>query len=56
MELDFEKNLSGTDRVIRSIIGVALIWSAMFQYISGGWATLALVFGISQLVEAAFAY
>ncbi|MDF2501111.1 MAG: hypothetical protein K0Q77_1825 [Anaerosporomusa subterranea] len=56
MELDFEKNLGDTDRVIRIIIGALLIWPAIFHYISGGWATLAWVLGISQFIEAALSY
>lgn len=56
MELDFEINLGDTDRVIRVIVGAALIWLAIFQYISGGWATLAVVIGVSQFIESAYAY
>jgi sulfite exporter TauE/SafE len=56
MELDFEKNLGDTDRVIRVVLGAALIWLAILHYISGVWAALAWVFGVSQFIEAAFSY
>ena len=56
MRLYFKKNLGDMDRIIRLIIGVALVWLASSQYVNGGWATLALVLGLSQFIESAFAY
>lgn len=56
MRLDFTKNLGNTDRIIRVIVGVALVWLSALQYVTGGWATLAFILGISQFIEAAFEY
>lgn len=56
MRLNFEKNLGDTDRVVRLIIGAALIWLAVFRFITGGWAVAAIGLGLSQLIEGALAY
>lgn len=54
MELDFNKNLGDTDRVIRIIIGLVLIGVA--QYTFGSWTALTYFIGFAQLIEAYFAY
>ncbi|WHH58329.1 DUF2892 domain-containing protein [Petroclostridium sp. X23] len=56
MDLDFEKNLGITERIIRAVISLLLLGLA-FSKISKKWlATITKVFAIISLVEALFAY
>lgn len=56
MELDWKRNLSNTDRAIRTMVGLLLLILAYTNVITGWWATVAIVFALFQFVEAAFAY
>jgi hypothetical protein len=56
LELDFQKNLGTTDRGIRVIIGLFLLGLVAVQYITGWWATIAVIFAVFQFIEAYFAY
>ena len=56
MDLDWKKNLGTTDRMLRIVIGVLLLALAYSRILTGGWATAAVVFGLFQFIEAAFAY
>ncbi|SMC44480.1 YgaP-like transmembrane domain [Sporomusa malonica] len=54
--LDLRKNLGNTDRIIRSIIGIILLWLVISKSLTGWWTTIALVFAVFQFVEAVWGY
>ena len=55
--LDFKRNLNNTDRAIRTVIGLLLLYLVYVGLITGIWATtVAIVFALSQFIEAALAY
>lgn len=56
MELNFKRNLSNTDRLIRFLIGIVLLALAFTRVITGWWANLAIVIAVFQFIEAFFAY
>lgn len=56
MDLDWKRNLSNTDRVIRTVIGIILLALVLTNFITGVWAVIAVLFAISQFVEAYLAY
>ncbi|WP_449240295.1 YgaP family membrane protein [Desulfoscipio gibsoniae] len=56
MHLDWQRNLSNTDRIIRSIIGLFLVGLVLTKVLTGVWAVLAVIFALSQFIEAFFAY
>lgn len=57
MDLDFKRNLSNTDRAIRTVIGLLLLYLVYVGLITGIWATtIAIVFALFQFIEAALAY
>ena len=56
MDLDWKRNLSNTDRVIRTAIGIILLALVFTKFITGVWAVIAVIFAISQFIEAYFAY
>lgn len=56
MELNFKKNLGDGDRSIRVVVGLFLVGLAISQYASGGWAIVAVIFALTQFVEACLGY
>ncbi len=57
MDLDFKKNLNNTDRAIRTVIGLLLLYLVYVGLITGIWATtVAIVFALFLFIEAALAY
>ncbi len=58
MNLSFERNLGTTDRVIRIIAGVILLFAAMFYVsaIGSTWSLLLGFFGLIMLVEGLVGY
>jgi len=57
LDLDFKRNLSNTDRAIRTVIGLLLLYLVYVGLITGIWATtIAIVFALFQFIEAALAY
>ncbi|SFG28303.1 Protein of unknown function [Desulfotomaculum arcticum] len=56
MDLDWKRNLSNTDRMIRTAIGIMLLALVLTKFITGAWAVVAVIFALSQFVEAYFAY
>jgi len=56
MKLDWEKNLSDTDRIIRVIIGFVLLGLAYTKVISGWLSIAVVIIALSQFVEAYFSY
>ncbi|PKM41695.1 MAG: hypothetical protein CVV03_11800 [Firmicutes bacterium HGW-Firmicutes-8] len=56
MKLDWEKNLSNTDRFIRMIIGFVLLGLAYTKVVSGWLSIAAVIIALSQFVEAYFSY
>ena len=56
MDLDYEKNLGGTDRVIRATAGVGLVGLVITRTATGPWAVIASILAMSQFVEAYLGY
>ena len=56
MRLDFIKNLTYGDRIVRFIIGSIFIELVGFKVLTGWWALGAVVFAVSLFLEGAFAY
>lgn len=56
MDLDFKKNLNDRHRLVRLSIGILLLVLAYTRLLPGWWAILAIVFGVSQVIEAALSY
>ncbi|MDT8900140.1 DUF2892 domain-containing protein [Anaeroselena agilis] len=56
MNLDWEKNLGTTDRIIRIAFGATLLALVMTKSVAGWWVTGAVVLAIFQFIEAFFAY
>lgn len=56
MHLDWQRNLSNTDRIVRTIIGFLLIALVLIKVIIGAWAYLAVILALFQFAEAFFAY
>lgn len=56
MELDWEKNLGTTDRIIRLIIEATLLALVITKTVAGWWATGAIILAMIQFIEAFFAY
>ncbi len=57
MDLDYKRNLSNTDRAIRTVIGLLLLYMVYVRLITSLWVTtVAIAFAIFQLIEAAFGY
>lgn len=56
MELDWDKNLGTTDRIIRVLIGTTLLTLVITKNVVGWWATGVIVMAIFQFIEAFFAY
>lgn len=56
MQLDFRKNLSNKDRIIRVIIGLVLLGMMAARIINGWWALVAGILAVSQFVEALLGY
>jgi len=56
MDLHYKKNLGNKDRLIRVFIGLVFVGLAILQYISGGWAIVAVSFALAQFVETYFSY
>lgn len=58
MNLSFERNLGITDRVIRIIAGVILLFAAMFYIpvLGSTWSLLLGFFGLIMLVEGLVGY
>ena len=56
LQLDWEKNLGNTDRVIRAVLGLLLVGLAFTGTVTGWWAVAAVVLALFQFVEALFAY
>lgn len=56
MQLDFQRNLGVTDRVIRILIGLVLISLAAMQLASGWLASIAILFAVFLILEAAIGY
>lgn len=56
MILDYKKNLSTFDRIIRTAIGLYMFWLVFTGAVTGWWASAAIAFAIFQFVEAALAY
>ncbi|NLT19897.1 MAG: DUF2892 domain-containing protein [Syntrophomonadaceae bacterium] len=58
MNLSFERNLGTTDRVIRIIAGVILLFAAMFYIpvLGSTWGLLLGFFGLIMLVEGLVGY
>ena len=56
MEIDWEKNLGDTDRMIRIVIGTTLIALVVTKSVTGWWVTGAIILAIFQFIEASFAY
>lgn len=56
MEINLKKNLSNPHRLIRLVIGIILLVLVYSRVLYGWWAFLALVLGISQVIEAAYSY
>lgn len=56
MDLDWEKNLSNTDRVIRAVIGLLLLAPVYGKVLTGWWAATAVALALFQFIEATFAY
>jgi hypothetical protein len=57
LDFDYKRNLSNTDRAIRTVIGLLLLYMVYVRLITSLWVTtVAIGFAIFQLIEAAFAY
>ena len=56
MKLDWGKNLSNTDKIIRVIVGIVLLGLAYTRILSGWVSTVAVIIALSQFVEAYFSY
>ncbi|WP_418790493.1 DUF2892 domain-containing protein [Phosphitispora sp. TUW77] len=56
MELNWKKNLSDTDRIIRVVIGFILLGLIYTKIVSGWLGVIAIVVALSQFVEAYFSY
>ena len=56
MVLNWKQNLGNTDRAIRTAIGILLLGLVFVKAITGFWAIVAVVFALSQFIEAYFAY
>lgn len=56
MILDFRKNLGTFDRIIRTTIGLYMLWLVYARVVTGWWAAAAFSFAIFQFIEAALAY
>lgn len=56
MELDFQKNLSDKDRIIRVVIGFLLLGLMASRIVNGWWAVFTGLIAVSQFVEAILAY
>ncbi|MHB8983797.1 MAG: YgaP-like transmembrane domain [Carboxydocellales bacterium] len=56
MDLDFKKNLSNPHRLLRLAVAMLLFILVYSGLLTGWWAFLALVLGVSQVIEAALSY
>ncbi|MEW6182262.1 MAG: hypothetical protein AB1500_03675 [Bacillota bacterium] len=56
MNLDWEKNLSNRDRLIRTSIGFLLLGTVYTKTATGGLAAASVVVALSQFIEAASGY
>jgi len=56
VEIDWEKNLGTTDRIIRVLIGATLLALVITKNVVGWWATGASVLAVFQFIEAFSAY
>ena len=56
MVLDYKKNLSNIDRIIRATIGLYTLWLVYTGVATGWWAVAAFAFAVFQFIEAALAY
>jgi hypothetical protein len=56
LDLDFQKNLSTNDRIIRVAIGLLAMALVFARLTPGLWAGAAIVFALFQFVEAALGY
>lgn len=56
MILDYKKNLSTLDRIIRTAIGLYMLWLVYTGAATGWLASAAIAFAVFQFVEAALAY
>jgi hypothetical protein len=58
MHLAFHRNTGNIDRTIRIIVGIVLLYLAVFEpFIMNGWLSLLLaIFGAAMLIEGALAY
>ncbi len=58
MELSFKRNIGNVDRMVRVILGIVLLYSALFQPLamSSLWMYLAGIAGVFMLLEGAVGY
>ena len=56
MDLDYEKNLGDTERVIRASVGAGLVGLVATKKATGPWAVISSVTAMSQFIEAYLAY
>lgn len=58
MHLSFRRNLGNTDRVIRLVIGVVLLYLVLFSPLAmSGWVSILLgIVGVAMIVEGLLAY
>ena len=56
MELNFKKNLGTTDRIIRTLAGIILIFLVIGKVLTGWLGILLAVFAIFLFVDAFFSY
>jgi hypothetical protein len=56
MQLNFRKNLSDKDRIIRIVIALVLLSLMAARVVTGWWALLFGLLAVSQFVEAILAY
>ncbi len=58
MDISFKRNIGSIDRAVRVILGIVLLYIALFQpmVISSGWMYAAGIVGIFMLIEGAAGY
>lgn len=56
MNLDFNKNLGNTDRIIRAATGLVLMTLVFTKVLKGWQAILATIISICQFFDAIFSY
>ncbi len=58
MDLSFKRNIGNIDRVVRVILGIILLYTALFQPIAMSllWIYLVGIVGIFMLIEGAVGY